>query len=147
MDTMKKILTVSVLVGLLALASSASAQLAIDLTPVPGAPTGYRTYDIMATTTTNLGAMEMVLDASAPGSIYHTPSPAVTEGGTYDTYLSMGGLNWDVLDWAVDVPAATGPEVWTDQNLNKMWAPQFGQHSIAGTFQVGRITLANWASA
>jgi len=123
MDTMKKILTISVLVGLLAGANSASAQLALELTPVPGAPTGYRTYDIMGTTTTNLGVMEMVLDASAPATIFHTgsPSPIEASGGTYDTYLSMGPLTWKVPSpngWAVDINS--GPEVWTDQNLNKM---------------------------
>ena len=152
MDTMKKILTISVLVGLLALANSASAQLALELTPVPGAPTGYRTYDIMGTTTTNLGVMEMVLDASAAASIYQigSPSPIEASGGTYDTYLGMGPLTWQVPSpngWAMDIPGAAAAEAWDGQNLNKMWGPQAGELSGPGTFQVGRITLADTATA
>ena len=146
MDTIKKILTISLLVGLLSAANSATAQLAIDLTPVAGAPIGYRTFDIEATTATELGAMELVVDTAAPASIYQigTPSPIEASGGTYDTYLTMP-VNWQVYGSAVDINS--DPQVWTDQNLNKAWGPQAGENSGSGTFQVGRLTLANWASA
>ena len=146
MDTMKRILLISVLVGLLVGANSANADLGLQLTPVAGAPAGYRTYDIEATTTTELGVMELVFDASEPASIYQvgSPSPIEASGGTYDTYLSMP-VNWQVFGSAVDINS--DPEAWGGQNLNKTWNPQTGQHSGSGTFQVGRVTLANWASA
>ena len=146
MDIIKKILTISLLVGLLSAANSATTQLAIDLTPVAGAPIGYRTFDIEATTTTELGAMELVVDTAASASIYQigVPSPIEASGGTYDTSLAMP-VNWQIYGSAVDINS--DPQVWTDQNLNKAWGPQAGENSGSGTFQVGRLTLANWANA
>ena len=128
MDAIKKILIISVLVGLLGAANSAIAVLDIQLQSVAGAPTGYRTYDIIATTGTKLGAMEMVFSASAGEPFYQVGSPIPLEGpgGEYDTYLTMP-VSWEVLGSSVDINSEV--EAWGSTYLNKMWAPQGGQNS------------------
>ena len=47
----------------------------------------------MAATGTELGAMELLFDASKSASIYHhgLPSRIEAPGRTYDTYLTMPG--------------------------------------------------------
>ena len=146
MDAIKKILIISVLVGLLGAANSAIADLGIQLQSVAGAPTGYRTYGIMATTGTKLGAMEMVFSSSAGEPFYQVGSPIPLEGpgAEYDTYLTMPG-SWQVLGSAVDITSAA--EAWGGTYLNKMWAPLGGQNSGPGTFQVGRVTIPKTTAA
>ena len=148
MDTVKRILTISLLVGLLGGGNAAIADLGLALTPVAGAPTGYRSFDIEATTTTELGVMELVVDSAEAGSIYQvgSPSPVETPGGTYDTYLDIPGVTWTAIGEAADITRGAGTESWDDQDLNKAWVSDQGQDTGPGTFAVGRITVTDWAA-
>ena len=113
--------------------------------PGPGVPPHHRVYDVMATTKTDLGRMEMVMDAAAPGSIYQSSAVAWLPDNEFDTSVTMP-VDFS-FEWAAVNIAPGSSHVWSDQNLNAAWEPEPGQLTGPGTHQIGRVTVANWASA
>ena len=125
-------------------------------------PSGYRTYDLMANTGTNLAAFEMILGADTPDSIYqheggngyYEPNPFLIGGYPeleFDTYVTMGAWPYpspvNAIGGAVDiVPGSV--LTFDEQNLNITWATSGGSYqSGPGTFPVARVTLADAAGA
>ena len=124
-------------------------MLKFELVPVadPGGnlPLHHRSFDIMATTKNDLGKMEIILDAAAPGSIYQNSFNPAVPADEFDTHVTMP-VNFHLTGQAVDIdPNAT--MAWFDQNLNVAWEPDAGQLTGPGTHKIGRVTMATWASA
>ncbi len=155
MNKSYRILTGFLLVALVAAPNLALATTTFSLVPSSsGIPDYDRTYDIMATTDSRLGAMEMIIDPLLPGSIYQNYSGIPTAAddpyeafASYVTFNSSIGENSGqtaIFGGAVDIGGGLGATF--DANLIDIaWVPEPGQNFSNGTFQIGRFTLADWA--
>ena len=149
------------LVGLLAM--PAAAEISYSVVDVTGAntPAHYRSFDIMATVTTNMATNEMTVHADMANSIYidalhsgsHTePNPAffpTFPSLEYDSYVTLGA--WDtsvfIAGGAVDIEPTPTSVQFDNKDVSISWAAPGGYESGAGSFQVARVTLANRSSA
>ena len=152
MNRIYKAFTVVLLLAMLApTCNTALATLTFSLSPSSSGIAGFdRTYDIMATTDTDLGAMEMIIEGLLPGSIYQNSTAPDNPNDVYASYVTFNssiGANdaqTHVFGGAVDLggdPAVT----FNSRKLDIGWVPEQGQTFTNGVFQVGRFTLADWA--
>ena len=98
------------------------------------APPGYTVYDIMATTSTDLGVMELVLATDDPEDIYQdpmggdlAPNPGSFEmfpSLEFDTYITMP-VDHSIIGAAVDI-LPDSEMLFDDQDLNVAWSPAGG---------------------
>ena len=119
----------------------------------PDVPDGYRCWDAMLDTSSNIAIVEMIMNTNSPDDVYQHPfgmeiqsDPAFYPGFPeleFDTYVTVGAWSYPtptiIIDGAIDLqPAAT--KIFDNQNLNISWSPG-GNFSGSGNFQVARITL------
>jgi hypothetical protein len=124
----------------------------------PNVPAGYRCWDFMLDTASNLEIMEMILTTNTTGDIYQHPLwGAETEPDPYyyapfpelefDTYVTLGAWSFPtptvLMGGAIDIEAGS-MKVFNDQDLNITWTTR-GDESGPGIFQVARITVADTA--
>ena len=106
-----KILIILLVVGLLGPLNSAMAVLNFELVSAGTGPSGYsRSYDIMATTDSTLGCVEMIVNTPQAGSIYQNytgePDSPDEAYASYVTFKSTLGDNPDyttIFGGAVDI--------------------------------------------
>ena len=129
-----------------------------------GVPAGYTTYDIMANVDSDLSAFEMLFTTSGgPGSLFQhgsgtdtEPDPALFGANPtlpFDTFVTMGAFTF--AEGATLVPGVGATDIgggalktFDDETLDLLWTLTNGTfQSDPGTFQVGRITLADTSSA
>ena len=124
-------------------------------------PTGYFSWDLMATTTTNLAMQELIVSTGVLGDIYQNtgsgsalytePNPAnfgSVPALEFDTYVTFSAWPYPtptmVFGGATDIiPGSV--LTFNTQNLNVSWIPMFGNNTGPGTFQVARVTLKDTA--
>lgn len=128
----------------------------------PDVPAGYRCWDGMIQTSTDLSVVELVLHTDLPGDIYQhafgaetEPDPAAyaipgLEALEFDTYVTMGAWPYQahvqVILGAVDLHAGA-TKIFDNRDLNISWAwSPITAPSGPGTYQVARVTLADTAS-
>ena len=124
----------------------------------PNVPDGYRCWDAMLNTSSNVAIVEMIMNTNSAGDVYQHPfgmeiqsDPAVYPGFPeleFDTYVTVGAWSYPtptiIFHGAMDLQESA-MKVFDNQNLNISWSPG-GNFSGAGNFQVARITLAAGAS-
>ena len=129
-----------------------------------GVPAGYTTYDILANVDSDLSAFQMILTTGGgPGSLFQhgsgtdtEPDPALFGANPtlpFDTFVAMGAFTY--AQGATLVPGVGATDIgggalktFDDETLDLLWTLTNGTfQSDPGTFQVGRITLADASSA
>ena len=126
----------------------------------PGIPAHHRTFDIIAETRegATLSNMNLILTAVTAGSIYQHPAggnsepdPALFEVDPaleFDTYVTMGEFNNPpviISGGATDIDDGAAL-AFDKRKLNIRWSAN-DVNPGPGTFQIGRITMPNWAGA
>ena len=139
-------------------------QISLSLVPVndPDVPEHYRSFDLMATSESNIDNFEMVLTADRAGSIfqhasgetYTEPSPGLLSGNPdlqHDTYVTLGDFSYPTPTQVTSGATILDPAAaltFDNQTLNIAWNRTNDTFdSGPGTFQVARITMQNRASA
>ncbi len=124
----------------------------------PGVPDGYRSWDTMLATSSDLAIVEMIVNTNSLGDIYQhivgmetEPNPAfypAIPDLEFDTYVTMGAWSYPtptiIIDGAIDLLPGV-MKIFDSQNLNITWSPG-GNFSVPGNYQVARITLATTAN-
>ena len=161
MRIITKILTILMVIAVMVQFAHAGVTMQWVPAEDPGGstPAGYLSWDLMATTTTNLAFQAMIVGTGAlddiyqntSGSTYTEPNPASFGADPtleFDTYVTLGAWSYAtptfVLGGATDILPGSVLTFGT-QNLNISWSPMPGSNSGAGTFQVARVTLKDTA--
>ena len=135
------------------------AEFPFGISVVEGSGTGVAGYnrylDFFADVTTNLGAMELLLNTDSAGDVYQVSTTAndPNNGDAFDSYVSTGYPsdseqpgNTVLLGAAVDIAGTSGVQTFTNQDVDLTWAPSGGTQTAGGRFHIGRMTLADSAT-